>query len=68
MSELIALERLPEQQIKILKAIQKEGEKHLKHFYDTMKHFKYPERRQKAFDTLYYEKALPQIEKILREK
>ena len=60
--------QLPDQQIKILKAIKREGEKHLKYYYDTMKHFKFPEKRLKCFDTKYYEDALPHIERILREK
>ena len=64
----VDIAQLPEQQIKILKAIKREGEKHLKYYYDTMKHFKFPEKRLKCFDTKYYEDALPHIERILREK
>lgn len=64
----VDIAQLPEQQIKILKAIKREGEKHLKYYYGTMKHFKFPEKRLKCFDTKYYEDALPHIERILRER
>lgn len=64
----VDIAKLPEQEIKILQAIKREGEKHLKYFYDTMKHFTFPEKRVKCFDTKYYEDALPQIERILRER
>jgi hypothetical protein len=32
-----------------------------------MKHFKFPERRKKTFDTIHYEKNLPEIERALRK-
>lgn len=64
----VDITKLPEQEIKILKAIKREGERHLKYFYDTMKHFTHPERRVKCFDTKYYEDALPHIERIFRER
>jgi|JI9StandDraft_1071089.scaffolds.fasta_scaffold00044_65 hypothetical protein len=67
-TERLKIEHLAEQQIKVLKAIKKEGEKHLKYFYETMKYFTYPERRLKCFDTNYYEEALPRIEEILRQR
>lgn len=68
MKEAIAIEKLQDQQLNVLRAIKKEGEKHLKYFYSTMKHFKFPEKRMKCFDTTYYEEALPVIERVLRER
>lgn len=65
---VVDIDKLPEQHIKVLKAIKKEGERHLEYFYSTMKHFKFPEKRMKTFDTKYYEDALPFIDKILKEK
>lgn len=62
------IDQLPSQSIKVLRAIKKEGEKHMKYFHSTMGAFKYPERRVKAFDTTYYENALPIIDEILTRK
>lgn len=63
----IEVDKLTPDQIFSLQAQYQEGVKHLKYFNDTMKHFKFPERRMKTFDTVYYEKNLPFIEKALRQ-
>ena len=68
MKEVISIAELQDQQLNILRAIKREGEKHLKYFYSTMYHFKFPDKRIKCFDTKYYEEALPVIERILRDK
>lgn len=61
-------DQLTDLDVSVLRAIKREGEKHLQYFYSTMKHFQFPERRLKCFDTLTYERVLPKVERILREK
>lgn len=64
---IIDIEKLRQEQLSVLKAIKLSGEKHIKYFNDTMKAFKFPEKRMKCFDTQYYERVLPEINKILEE-
>ena len=61
------IEQLPVQNFKVLRAIKKEGEAHMRYFEQTMSAFKFPERRVKTFDTLYYESVLPVINEILQQ-
>jgi hypothetical protein len=63
----INLDNLDQLQIGNLKQVMKAGEAHLKYFEDTMKHFKFPERRMKTDDTIYYEKVLPIVRRKIRE-
>lgn len=42
------------------------GTEHMKYWHDTMKHFKYPERRIKTFDTVSHETRLPEITRALK--
>lgn len=63
----IDINKLTPEQIFSLEAQYQQGQKHLKYFADTMKHFKYPERRMKTFDTMYYEKNLLDIERALKQ-
>ena len=62
----VNIEELQTQQISVLRATYREGEKHLKYYYGTMSAFKYPEQRIKCFDTKYYEEVMPEIAKILK--
>lgn len=62
------LEHLTDMDVRVLRAIKREGERHLRSYYETMKHFQFPERRLKCFDTVMYERVLPRVERILREK
>lgn len=64
---MIDVDKLSAEQIFSLQAQYQEGAKHLKYFADTMKHFKFPERRMKTFDTVYYEQHLPEIEQALKQ-
>lgn len=68
LTKIPPLEHLTDLDVKVLRAIKKEGEKHLRYYYSTMKHFRFPERRLKCFDTVTYEAILPKVERILREK
>lgn len=63
----VDVEGLRREQISVLKAIKRVGERHMKYFHETMAAFKFPERRMKAFDTQYYERVLPEVNKILGE-
>lgn len=63
----VDINRLKQEQVSVLKAIYKAGDKHMKYFHSTMGAFKFPDRRMKTFDTCYYERVLPEIAKILRE-
>lgn len=63
----VDLDRLRQEQVSVLKAIYRAGDRHMKYYHDTMSVFKFPERRIKTFDTCYYERVLPEIAKILRE-
>jgi len=63
----VQVDKLKELEIKILRALFKEGEAHLKYYFTTMSCFKYPERRVKCYDTVYYEEVLPEIARILKE-
>lgn len=63
----VNIEELQTQQLSVLKAIYREGDKHLKYFYGTMSAFKFPERRVKCFDTKYYEEVMPEIARILKQ-
>jgi|688.fasta_scaffold1474989_2 hypothetical protein len=60
-------ENLSPEQIYSLQAQYEAGVEHMKYYHDTMKHFKFPERRKKTFDTIHYEKNLPEIERALRK-
>ncbi len=57
---------LTPEQIFSYKAQYEVGTAHMKYWHDTMKHFKFPERRVKTFDTVQYENNLPEIERALR--
>lgn len=61
----IAPEKLGEQQINVLRALQKEAQRGLKYYHSTMHVFDFPEKRAKGFDTAYYEKVLPIIDELL---
>lgn len=63
---VVDVESLRGEQLNILEAIYKEGEKHIREFHERAKAFKYPERRVKCFDTVYYEQVMPIIVEILR--
>ena len=58
---------LSEEQLIAMKAHLREGRKHLKYFEESQKHFKHPELRLKTFDTVQYEKTVPELEKIFIE-
>lgn len=64
---MIDISKLTPDQVFSLEAQYQEGVKHLKYFQDTMKHFQYPERRLKTFDTVYYEQHLPEIKEALKK-
>lgn len=64
---IIDIEKLTPEQITRLQVKYKEGKKHLKYFQETMKHFMFPERRLKTFDTKQYERELPEIERALKQ-
>ena len=66
--KIVEIEDLQTQHTKVLRAIKKEGEKHLQYYRDTMSAFSKPENRIKTFDTIYYERVLPHIEQLLNEK
>lgn len=53
--------------ISILKNTLKVGRDHLKYFSETMSVFRFPEKRMKCHDTVYYERVVPEIELILKE-
>ena len=59
--------QLRDQQVSVLKALYREGERHLKYYNSTMGAFRFPEKRMKCFDTKYFEEVLPLIDGILRE-
>ena len=63
----VDIDKLRTEQISVLKAIYREGQKHLKYFSATMSAFTYPEKRIKTFDTKYYEEVLPEIARILKQ-
>jgi len=58
---------LQDQQIKVLKALYREGDRHMKYYHSTMAAFKHPELRMKCFDTKYFEEVMPMIEEILKQ-
>lgn len=62
----VDVDALRAEQISVLKAIYKEGVKHLQYYHDSQAAFKHPELRVKTFDTKYYEEVLPIIIDILR--
>ena len=59
------LNNITPEQLLSLRAQYSTGIEHLKYFEDTNKFFKYPERRLKTFETVHYEKVVPQIKEIL---
>jgi hypothetical protein len=61
------IETLKQEQIMVLKKINREGIRHLKYYHSTMDAFRFPELRVKTQDTVYYEEVLPIIAKILME-
>ncbi len=63
----VDIEKLRTEQISVLKATYREGERHLKYFASTMSAFAFPEKRVKTFDTKYYEEVMPVIARILKE-
>ena len=65
---IIDKENLTDEQLAVYKAKYRAGKKHLKYIEDTMKHFKFPERRVKCFDTIQYEREVPEIEALLKSK
>lgn len=64
----IEADKLKEVDIAIVKAIYREGTKHMKYFHSTMSIFKNPANRVKTHDTLYYEEILPYTIEILKNK
>lgn len=63
----IDIDKLPSMSVMVLKATLKTGREHLKNFQTTMSAFKFPEKRLKCHDTIYYETVVPIIENILVE-
>ena len=63
----VDVDALRAEQLSVLKAIYKEGMKHIQYYNDSMAAFKHPELRVKTFDTKYYEEVLPIIVEILRQ-
>ncbi len=63
---MIEVDKLTPEEIISLKAQYKLCIEHIKYFNDTMKHFKYPEKRIKTFDTMFYEKNIPEIRQALQ--
>lgn len=63
----VDIDKLRTEQISVLRAIYREGTKHLKYFSETMKAFAHPENRVKTFDTKYYEEVMPEIARILKQ-
>jgi hypothetical protein len=63
---VVDIEKLKAEDINRLKNLYKEGEKHLKYYNESMSVFKYPERRVKTYDTVYYEQVMPIIIDIIR--
>jgi hypothetical protein len=64
----VDIEKLKTQNISVLKAVLREGERHLRYYYSTMSVFKHPESRVKTQDTVYYEEVVPIIVEILQQK
>ena len=62
---IIEIDKLKQQDISVLKAVKREGEKHLEYYYSTMNVFKNAQNRVKTFDTVYYEEVIPIINDIL---
>ncbi len=58
---------LQDQQVSVLKALYREGDRHMKYYHSTMGAFKFPEKRMKCFDTKYFEEVMPMIEDILKQ-
>jgi hypothetical protein len=65
---IVDAEKLSVEQTLVLKAIYREGERHLKYYTKTMDVFKNPSARLKCFDTTYYESVMPIIIQILRNR
>jgi hypothetical protein len=63
----IDLENLDQVEIGVLKQVFKNGTAHLKYFFETNIHFKFPERRMKTADTVYYEKVIPIVAKRIKD-
>lgn len=63
----VDIESLQSLQIASLRNLKKVGENHLKRYADTMSAFRFPERRLKCHDTIYYEKMIPEVNRILEE-
>lgn len=57
----VDIEKLRVEQISVLKAIYREGIKHISYYHKSMAAFRNPELRVKTFDTKYYEEVLPII-------
>ncbi len=64
----IDIDNLKQSQDMVLRAIYREGEKHLKYFASTMTAFKNPKNRVVTHDTVYYQEVMPIIIAILRER
>ena len=54
-------------QISVLRNLKKVGDRHLEYYNSTMSAFKFPEKRMKCHDTVYYEAMLPEVNRILEE-
>lgn len=58
---------LSEENLLALKSHLKEGRKHLKYFRETNKLFKNPEKRMKTYDTVQFERTVPELEEIFKK-
>lgn len=65
-NNLPAKDKLNELDVKVLRVIKREGEAHMEYYHRTMKAFKFPHLRHKAFDTVYYESVLPIVTDLLK--
>lgn len=63
----VDIDKLRTEQLSVIKSIKREGVAHMSYWYKTMSVFKFPERRVKCYDTMYYEQVLPEVDKILEE-
>lgn len=64
---MVNIESLRSLDISVLKLTLKTGRDHLKYFQESMSAFRFPEKRMKCHDTVYYERVVPEIEEIIRE-
>lgn len=64
---IVDIDKLKQEHVSVLRAIQKEGLEHMKYYNSTMGAFSSPENRVKCHDTIYYEEVLPIIKNVLDE-